>query len=99
MQFAHLWSPNVLQKVASCCHVDFVRFESDMASLVFFFFRWSHVRELAMKKQDELHQLVMKLQVRSICTFHSYVLAVTVGRVVFLRWIFSQMRTQILILI
>jgi hypothetical protein len=70
-----------------------------MASLVFFFFRWSHVRELAMKKQDELHQLVMKLQVRSICTFHSYVLAVTVGRVVFLRWIFSQMRTQILILI
>jgi hypothetical protein len=40
-----------------------------------------------MKKQDELHQLVMKLQVISIYTFHSYlcVLAVTVGRVVFLR--------------
>jgi hypothetical protein len=29
----------------------------------------------------------------------SYVLAVTVGRIVFLRWICSQMRTQILILI
>ncbi len=95
-----LWSPNVLQKVASCCHVDFVRYDSDKASLVFFFFRWSHVRELAMKKQDELHQLVMKLQVIRLCTYHSsYFQDVAVGRIVFLRCLCSQMRTQILILI
>ncbi len=81
MQFAHLWAPNVLRNFASCYPVGFVRFESGIASLALFFFRWSHVRELAMKKQDELHQLVMKLQVISMCTLNSHFLELTVGRV------------------